>query len=113
MPWLHAARRRQRAEAATAARRPLQPRCQPPLLSAPQPPNRLAPLAAPLSSCACISLQTGQRLYDKDLDFSYKPFLSILGTGLVTANGAHWQSQRLLMVGGGERASGRRAAGPA
>lgn len=42
-------------------------------------------------------LQTGQRLYDKDLDFSYKPFLSILGTGLVTANGAHWQKQRLLM----------------
>lgn len=41
--------------------------------------------------------QTGQRLYDKDLDFSYKPFLSILGTGLVTANGAHWQKQRLLM----------------
>ncbi|PRW33867.1 Cytochrome P450 [Chlorella sorokiniana] len=42
--------------------------------------------------------QTGQRLYDKDLDFSYKPFLSILGTGLVTANGAHWQKQRLLMA---------------
>ena len=31
------------------------------------------------------------------MDFSYKPFLSILGTGLVTANGAHWQKQRLLM----------------
>jgi cytochrome P450 len=41
--------------------------------------------------------QTKQRLYEKDLDFSYKPFLSILGTGLVTANGAHWQKQRLLM----------------
>ncbi|KAL4435224.1 hypothetical protein ABPG77_001906 [Micractinium sp. CCAP 211/92] len=42
--------------------------------------------------------QTKQKLYDKDLDFSYKPFLSILGTGLVTANGAHWQKQRLLMA---------------
>ena len=42
--------------------------------------------------------QTGQRKYDKDLDFSYKPFLSILGSGLVTANGAHWQKQRLLMA---------------
>lgn len=48
-----------------------------------------APPAAP---------QTKQKLYDKDLDFSYKPFLSILGTGLVTANGAHWQKQRLLMA---------------
>ncbi len=48
-------------------------------------------------SCHSLMLQTGQRLYDKDLDFSYKPFLSILGTGLVTANGAHWQKQRLLM----------------
>ncbi|KAI3426077.1 hypothetical protein D9Q98_008045 [Chlorella vulgaris] len=42
--------------------------------------------------------QTRQRLYEKDLDFSYKPFLSILGTGLVTADGAHWQKQRLLMA---------------
>ena len=42
--------------------------------------------------------QTRQRLYEKDLDFSYKPFLSILGTGLVTADGPHWQKQRLLMA---------------
>lgn len=46
----------------------------------------------------CWMPQTKQKLYDKDLDFSYKPFLSILGSGLVTANGAHWQKQRLLMV---------------
>ena len=37
-------------------------------------------------------------MYDKDLDFSYGPFLPILGTGLVTANGALWQKQRLLMA---------------
>lgn len=42
--------------------------------------------------------QTRQRVYDKDLDFSYGPFLPILGTGLVTANGAAWQKQRLLMA---------------
>lgn len=42
--------------------------------------------------------QTRYKLYDKDLDFSYGPFLPILGTGLVTANGAHWQKQRILMA---------------
>ena len=42
--------------------------------------------------------QTGYKLYDKDLDFSYGPFLPILGSGLVTANGKHWQKQRLLMA---------------
>lgn len=41
--------------------------------------------------------QTKQRLYDKDLGFSYKPFLPILGTGLVTANGKQWQEQRVLI----------------
>ena len=44
------------------------------------------------------TMQTRYKLYEKDLDFSYKPFLSILGTGLVTANGAHWQRQRILMA---------------
>lgn len=42
--------------------------------------------------------QTKQRVYTKDTDFSYRPFLSILGTGLVTANGKAWQHQRLLMA---------------
>jgi len=42
--------------------------------------------------------QTRFKLYDKDLDFSYNPFLPILGTGLVTANGDHWQKQRILMA---------------
>jgi hypothetical protein len=36
-------------------------------------------------------------LYDKDLAFSYHPFLPILGTGLVTANGSLWQTQRVLI----------------
>lgn len=42
--------------------------------------------------------QTRFKAYDKDLDFSYKPFLPILGSGLVTANGNLWQKQRLLMA---------------
>lgn len=41
--------------------------------------------------------QTGQKLYEKELDLSYKPFLPILGSGLVTADGALWQKQRLLI----------------
>lgn len=41
--------------------------------------------------------QTKQRLYDKDLAWAYYHFLDILGTGLVTANGALWQKQRLLI----------------
>ena len=28
---------------------------------------------------------------------SYKPFMGILGKGLVTAQGAHWQHQRLKL----------------
>ncbi len=43
-------------------------------------------------------VQTRQKIYEKDLDFSYKPFLPILGTGLVTANGYYWQKMRLLMA---------------
>ena len=42
--------------------------------------------------------QTKARRFSKDLDFSFKPFLPILGTGLVTASGALWQSQRLLIA---------------
>lgn len=42
--------------------------------------------------------QTRFKAYDKDLDFSYNPFLPILGSGLVTANGNLWQKQRLLMA---------------
>jgi len=42
--------------------------------------------------------QTKVRSFAKDLDFSFKPFLPILGTGLVTASGRLWQSQRLLIA---------------
>jgi len=35
--------------------------------------------------------------YAKDVGFSYKPFLSILGTGLVTSEGDLWKKQRLLV----------------
>ena len=42
--------------------------------------------------------QTKVRSFAKDLDFSFKPFLPILGTGLVTATGPLWQSQRLLIA---------------
>lgn len=41
--------------------------------------------------------QTGYKLYEKDLQLSYQPFLPILGSGLVTADGALWQKQRMLM----------------
>lgn len=41
--------------------------------------------------------QTGYKLYEKDLALSYHPFLPILGTGLVTADGPLWQKQRMLM----------------
>ncbi|KAG2487471.1 hypothetical protein HYH03_013893 [Edaphochlamys debaryana] len=41
--------------------------------------------------------QTGYKIYQKDLELSYRPFLPILGTGLVTADGHLWQKQRMLM----------------
>ena len=43
-------------------------------------------------------LQTGVKNYVKDTDFSYKPFMPILGSGLVSAHGELWQHQRLLMA---------------
>ena len=42
--------------------------------------------------------QTKLKAFPKDLDFSFKPFLPILGSGLVTAHGDLWQRQRLLMA---------------
>ncbi len=42
--------------------------------------------------------QTKFKNYIKDLRLSYHPFLPILGTGLVTADGDLWQKQRLLMA---------------
>lgn len=42
--------------------------------------------------------QTKFRSFHKDLDFSFLPYLPILGNGLVTAHGEQWQKQRLLMA---------------
>lgn len=44
---------------------------------------------------ARYTCHAGQRNYIKDKDMSFKPFMGILGTGLVTSEGAHWQHQRL------------------
>lgn len=41
--------------------------------------------------------QTRFKIYAKDLTMSYHPFMPILGTGLVTADGDLWQKQRMLM----------------
>ena len=41
--------------------------------------------------------QTRQRLYQKDTGFSYRHFLNILGSGLVTSQGPLWRRQRVLM----------------
>lgn len=41
--------------------------------------------------------QSRFKTYAKDLKVSYGPFLPILGTGLVTADGDLWQKQRLLI----------------
>ena len=42
--------------------------------------------------------QTHFKIYRKDTGFAYGTFLPILGTGLVTSDGALWQEQRLLMA---------------
>lgn len=42
--------------------------------------------------------QSKARSFAKDVDFSFKPFLPILGTGLVTAHGPLWRAQRLLIA---------------
>ena len=34
------------------------------------------------------------RCFKKDLDFTYKPFMVLLGTGLVTSEGSLWANQR-------------------
>lgn len=38
-----------------------------------------------------------QRNFPKDVELAYKPFLHILGTGLVTSSGEEWQRQRRLL----------------
>ena len=57
------------------------------------------------SDAICISdgallkevLHTQLPTFKKDTAWTYKPFLSILGNGLVTADGKDWQRQRILL----------------
>jgi cytochrome P450 len=42
-------------------------------------------------------LHSNMRSFKKDLDFTYKPFMVLLGTGLVTSEGALWRKQRTLV----------------
>ena len=42
-----------------------------------------------------IVLQSKIKNVKKDVEFSYKPFLPILGTGIVTSEGKSWMRQRL------------------
>ena len=46
--------------------------------------------------CKCI-LQSKISHVQKDVQGTLKPFLSILGTGIVSSNGEHWFQQRLKM----------------
>lgn len=57
------------------------------------------------SDAICISdpellkviLQTKLSIFKKDLAWTYKPFLVLLGNGLVTADGSSWRKQRTLL----------------
>jgi hypothetical protein len=57
------------------------------------------------SDCICVSdptllqviLQSKYNIFKKDLGWTYKPFLCILGNGLVTADGSSWRKQRVLL----------------
>lgn len=45
-----------------------------------------------------IVLQTNYTVFKKDLEWTYKPFMVLLGTGLVTADGKDWTRQRALLT---------------
>ena len=57
------------------------------------------------SDCVCVAdpellkvmLQTKLEIYKKDLEWTYKPFLVLLGSGLVTADGKNHRRQRTLL----------------
>jgi cytochrome P450 len=44
-----------------------------------------------------VILQTKVHVFRKDLDWVYKPFLVILGNGIVTSHGESWRKQRTLL----------------
>jgi len=41
-----------------------------------------------------VMLQTKHSSFKKDLPFTYKPFMNILGKGIVTSDGKEWRRQR-------------------
>lgn len=44
-----------------------------------------------------VILQTKVHIFRKDVEWVYKPFLVILGNGIVTAHGENWRRQRTLL----------------
>lgn len=42
-------------------------------------------------------LQSQMRCFQKDLHFTYKPFMVLLGSGLVTSEGHLWAKQRTMV----------------
>jgi cytochrome P450 len=45
-----------------------------------------------------VILKEEFRIFKKDLEWTYQPFLVILGNGLVTADGKDWERQRQLLA---------------
>mmetsp|Transcript_13 Transcript_13/g.6 ORF Transcript_13/g.6 Transcript_13/m.6 type:complete len:497 (+) Transcript_13:136-1626(+) len=44
-----------------------------------------------------VILSTKMSVFRKDLEWTYKPFMVLLGSGLVTADGQNWRRQRTLL----------------
>lgn len=44
-----------------------------------------------------VVLQTKLSIFRKDVEWTYKPFMVLLGNGLVTAEGVNWRRQRNLL----------------
>lgn len=54
-----------------------------------------SPLSADRSRCFSAAIPQEQiTKYHKDVDFAYRPFLSLLGSGIVTSDGPKWRKQR-------------------
>jgi len=44
-----------------------------------------------------VILSTKMSSFNKDTKWTYKPFMNLLGSGLVTSEGSEWRRQRLLL----------------